>query len=160
MPSKAKRMQISAACYQFSLVSLSPWNYKSVVPTAPFPPAEAAGDHYEQEACRGGILGAGSEMWIRPLRNPSFFSRGVGADWPQGTSGVHRHHHQGLWRLAKTRLRGAGGWLKRDERKRRKWEATLCLPPLPPTPTPHRASKTRRITNKMIKTVWKSLLQE
>lgn len=68
MPSKAKRMQICAACYQFSLFSLSPWNYKSVVPTALFIPSVTAGDNYVQEACRGRILGT-ARKWDA---DPSF----------------------------------------------------------------------------------------
>lgn len=172
MPSKAKRMQISAACYQFSLFSLSPWNYKSVIPTALFIPSVTAGDNYVQEACRGVYFWEqpGRKMWIRPLRNATFCRKVC--VW----GGLHSGHRvlagvpllnptpctsnfpRGLWRLAKTRHWGSrgrcggAGWGKMKERNERKSQATLFTS----QPEPYCALMTWAITfqDEKIQDIW------
>lgn len=125
MPSKAKRMQISVACYQFSSVSLSPWNYKSVVPTAPFLPGVAAGDNYVQEACRGGILRAVRKCDV----DPSFKELVV----LQTLEGVQADHRAllgsipctAISRVCEDQPKQEGGGLKKDERRS---EPSPCKP--------------------------------
>lgn len=85
MPSKAKRMLISVGCYQFSLFSLSPQNYKSVVPTALFIPSFTAGHNYAQEANRGTYFGSSQETSGGSILQGRWSTTDYGgALWPQG----------------------------------------------------------------------------
>lgn len=153
MPSKAKRMLICVACYQFSSFSLSPQNYKSVVSTALFIPNVTAGDNYAQEARRGMYFGSSQEAsggsilqgrWATIVYGGCTLA--TGHFWGLFTEPppVPRHHH-GLWRLAKTRQ--GGGWgisRRKDEREGENEKQlrpfslfTLCPPLLLRTPLQH-----------------------
>lgn len=66
-------MLISVACSQFSSFSLSPQNYKSVVPAALFIPSVTAGDNYTQEASRGLYIGG---RGVRKRAVDPFFKAG------------------------------------------------------------------------------------
>lgn len=144
MPSKAKRMLISVACYQFSSFSLSPQNYKSVVPTALFIRSVTAGDNYAQEARRGTHFGGSQEVsggsilqgrWDARLQGCTL---AMGPFWGRFTQGPATPANplppSGSVKISqnKTGMGEKEGWKRGN-----KWEATLLFPLLglcPPLP--------------------------
>lgn len=131
-------MLISVACYQFSSFSLSPQNYKSVVPTALFIPVFQLGTIIHRKRVRSCSLGAGSERRIHPSRKATHCrlqggggcSLATGPFWDLFTEPLctgssppprPRKISQGGW-VGKE----GGVWIKQDERREKM--RSLCLP--------------------------------